>query len=375
MRIPQERAANAALFSPEEVLDQLPNSVLVVEGHTGLVYYANSAAEVALKLSRKLIVGGFLSSLFGEHSTIKELIEGFPSDQVEVQRQDCILGIGILRPDQTDILVHLVLAPIEGSQTVLVEWFELDRQIKSEREERLIRQVHANKDLMRNLAHEIKNPLGGIRGAAQLLDFELPDRSLNEYTKVIIKEVDRLQTLVDRLLAPHKKPTVLAPLNIHEVLERVRSVVLAEFPKGLTIQRNYDVSLPDLTGDAEQLIQVVLNIVHNAAQALYQRIEAGDAVIELKTRIVRSITIAKKRHKLGLDIHIVDNGPGIPLEIIDSIFLPLVSASDEGSGLGLTLAQTYVQKHGGFIAVESQPGKTDFHIQIPYLFEEKRGSV
>ena len=180
--------------------------------------------------------------------------------------------------------------------------------------------------------------------------------------------------MVDRLLAPHKKATILASVNIHEALERVRSLVLAEFPKGLKIQRNYDTSLPDITADSEQLIQTVLNIVHNAAQALTERIAVGDAVIEIKTRVARSITIAKRRYKLGLDIFIIDNGPGIPAEIIDTIFLPLVSASSSGSGLGLTLAQTYVQKHGGYIAVDSHPGRTQFHIQLPYEFYEKRGT-
>ena len=223
---------------------------------------------------------------------------------------------------------------------------------------------------MRNLAHEIKNPLGGIRGAAQLLEYELPDKSLHEYTQVIIKESDRLQSLVDRLLAPHRKPHVDDFLNIHEVLERVRSLVLAEFPSGLKIKRNYDISLPDLLGDKEALIQAVLNVVHNAAQALRTRIEQGDAEIELSTRVVRNVTINKQRYKLALDLHVIDNGPGIPDEIRERIFFPLVSGREGGSGLGLTLAQTFVQQHQGFIACESRPGYTDFHIQIPYRKQE-----
>jgi two-component system nitrogen regulation sensor histidine kinase GlnL len=219
---------------------------------------------------------------------------------------------------------------------------------------------------MRNLAHEIKNPLGGIRGAAQLLDYELPDPSLKEYTKVMIKEVDRLQTLVDRLLAPHKRKKEISELNIHEVLERVRSVVLAEFPTGLAITRFYDVSLPEIIGDKEVLIQALLNIVHNAAQILEDRRQLGDAKIQLQTSVSRNVTIGKKRFKLALNIHIIDNGPGIPAEIIDHIFLPLVSGRASGSGLGLTLAQSFIQMHGGFISVQSEPGKTDFHVQIPY---------
>jgi two-component system nitrogen regulation sensor histidine kinase GlnL len=253
----------------------------------------------------------------------------------------------------------------------MMEWFPIDQQLRSERDERVTQQVEANKQLMRNLAHEIKNPLGGIRGAAQLLEFELPEKGLREYTQVIIKESDRLQTLVDRLLAPHRKAHVIEAFNVHEALERVRSLVLAEFPKGLKIVRNYDTSLPDLMGDREQLIQAVLNIVHNAAQALSEEISQGVAQIELKTRVARSVTIAKKRYKLAMDLHVIDNGPGIPEEIIERIFFPLVSGREGGSGLGLTLAQTFVQQHQGFIACESRPGRTDFHIQIPYRMQEK----
>jgi two-component system nitrogen regulation sensor histidine kinase GlnL len=252
-----------------------------------------------------------------------------------------------------------------------MEWFPIDQQLRSARDERVTQQVESNKQLMRNLAHEIKNPLGGIRGAAQLLEFELPDQGLREYTQVIIKESDRLQTLVDRLLAPHRKAHVIEAFNVHEALERVRSLVLAEFPKGLKIIRNYDTSLPDVMGDREQLIQATLNIVHNAAQALSEEISTGVAQIELKTRVARSVTIAKQRYKLAMDLHVIDNGPGIPEEMMERIFFPLVSGREGGSGLGLTLAQTFVQQHQGFIACDSRPGRTDFHIQIPYRRQER----
>jgi two-component system nitrogen regulation sensor histidine kinase GlnL len=263
-------------------------------------------------------------------------------------------------------MAHVVVGRLDDPHLVLIEWLPLDQQLRSERDARLVQQVEANKSLMRNLAHEIKNPLGGIRGAAQLLEFELPDRSLHEYTQVIIKESDRLQSLVDRLLAPHKKQHIDDFVNIHEVLERVRSLVLAEFPQGLTIQRNYDISLPDLLGDKEALIQAVLNVVHNAAQALREQIAHGTAVIELQTRVARNVTISKQRYKLALDLHIKDNGPGIPEEIKDKIFFPLVSGKEGGSGLGLTLAQTYIQQHFGFIGCTSAPGSTNFQMQMPF---------
>jgi two-component system nitrogen regulation sensor histidine kinase GlnL len=365
MRISQNRAATAALFSPQDVLDQMPNSILLLDRALSSIVYANSAAEVALKISRKNLFGYQMKDVFGDSPALDDLFAQFHMDG-GTQRIDLTLGHGPLRSDQKECLAYVILSAIEGTELLVFEWFEIDQQMKSAREERLILQARANKELMRNLAHEIKNPLGGILGAAQLLDYELPDPSLKEYTKVMIKEVDRLQTLVDRLLAPHKRKKDIAELNIHEVLERVRSVVLAEFPAGLAITRFYDVSLPEIVGDKEVLIQALLNIVHNAAQILEDRRQIGDAKIQLQTSVSRNVTIGKKRFKLALNIHIIDNGPGIPTEIIDHIFLPLVSGRASGSGLGLTLAQSFIQMHGGFISVQSEPGNTDFHVQIPY---------
>ena len=231
--------------------------------------------------------------------------------------------------------------------------------------QQLLDQAQANKELIRNLAHEIKNPLGGIRGSAQLLEMELNDKELTEYTQVIIHEADRLQTLVDRLLAPHRRPHVVGDVNIHEVCERVRALILAEFPRGLRVVRDYDISIPEFRGDREQLIQAVLNIAHNAAQALGERIAAGDGQIILRTRVGRQVTFGKQRYRLALELHVIDNGPGVPDSIKDRIFFPLVSGRDGGSGLGLTLAQTFVQQHHGLIECESEPGQTDFKILIP----------
>jgi len=369
MRIFQSRAATAALFSPQDVLDQMPNSVLLLDRELLAIVYANTAAEIALKIARKNLVGFQINDIFGEYAQLDDLFHQFSLDGI-TQRTDLILGAGNLRPDQKEHLAYVILASLEGTDLIVFEWFEIDQQMKSAREERLIMQARANKELMRNLAHEIKNPLGGIRGAAQLLDYELPDPSLKEYTKVMIQEVDRLQTLVDRLLAPHKRKKEITEVNIHEVLERVRSVVLAEFAQGLSITRFYDVSLPDIIGDKEILIQALLNIVHNAAQILEDRRQIGDAKIQLQTSVSRNVTIGKKRYKLALNVHVIDNGPGIPAEIIDHIFLPLVSGRASGSGLGLTLAQSFIQMHGGFISVHSQPGDTNFHVQIPYMSME-----
>ena len=259
----------------------------------------------------------------------------------------------------------LTVAQTEVPGEVIVELLPLELQTRQEREERLIDQAQANKELIRNLAHEIKNPLGGIRGAAQLLQMELESKELIEYTQVIIHEADRLQSLVDRLLAPHRRPHVVGDVNIHEVCERVRSLIVAEFPRGLKVVRDYDTSIPEFRGDREQLIQAVLNIAHNAAQALGERIAAGDGQIILRTRVGRQVTFGKQRYRLALELHVIDNGPGVPDSIKDRIFFPLVSGRDGGSGLGLTLAQTFVQQHHGLIECESVPGHTDFKLLIP----------
>ena len=225
-------------------------------------------------------------------------------------------------------------------------------------------QAQVNKELIRNLAHEIKNPLGGIRGAAQLLEMDI-GKDLREYTQVIIHEADRLQTLVDRLLAPHRHPHLVGDVNIHEVCERVRSLILAEFPNGLEVVRDYDTSIPEFRGDREQLIQAVLNIAHNSAQVLAERMENGNAQIVFKTRVARQVTFGKQRYRLALELHVIDNGPGVPDSIKDRIFYPLVTGRGGGSGLGLTLAQTFVQQHHGLIECVSVPGHTDFKLLIP----------
>ena len=361
-------AASAAPFVPN-LLDQLPNAIIIFDGKTKHLFYANPAAESALELSRKAIVGHLLDELFADNPALNGMIDEVSNNVTAAQRQEMILHVFPNTIHYDAVPAHVVITLLE-EDLMLMEWFPLDQQLRSERDERVTQQVEANKQLMRNLAHEIKNPLGGIRGAAQLLEFELPEKGLREYTQVIIKESDRLQTLVDRLLAPHRRAHTTELINLHEALERVRSLVLAEFPSGLRIIRNYDTSLPDIIGDKEQLIQAVLNIAHNAAQALSEEIRRGTAVIEFRTRVARSVTIAKQRYKLALDLHVIDNGPGIPEEIRDRIFFPLVSGREGGSGLGLTLAQTFVQQHQGFIACESQPGRTDFHIQIPYRKQE-----
>lgn len=345
-------------------LDLLSSAVIILDAESR-VTYANAAAENLLESSFKTLASRKLDDLFLNGEGLAEIFQ----EAVEHRFADKRLDLTLERAGREPLWVHVIVTALDSRETpVLIELRENVQQLKLDREERLLDQSQANKELIRNLAHEIKNPLGGIRGAAQLLEFELPERhmrELREYTQVIIKEADRLQTLVDRLLAPHRRPHIVGDVNIHEVCERVRSLVLAEFPNGLTIRRDYDLSVPEFRGDKEQLIQAVLNIVHNAAQALSARMKAGDAVLTLQTRVARQVTLAKVRYKLALDLHIIDNGPGIPPDIRDRIFYPLVSGRDGGSGLGLTLAQTFVQQHMGVIECESRPGYTDFRILIP----------
>ena len=342
-------------------LDLLATLVAVVAGD-GTVLFANSALEDALGSSRRTIEGSSFPHFFTEPHVLQNALHGAHSNEFAALRYDAWL----VRQNTGDpLLVHVVVAQTDRSGEFVVELLPLEAQARQDREERLVDQAKANKELIRNLAHEIKNPLGGIRGAAQLLEMEIDAKDLKEYTRVIIHEADRLQTLVDRLLAPHRRPHVVGDVNIHEVCERVRSLILAEFPRGLKVVREYDASLPEFRGDREQLIQAVLNIAHNACQALAERIGAGDAELVFRTRIARQVTFGKQRYRLALELHVIDNGPGVPDSIRDRIFFPLVSGREGGSGLGLTLAQTFVQQHHGSIECDSLPGRTDFKILIP----------
>jgi two-component system nitrogen regulation sensor histidine kinase GlnL len=347
-----------------DAFDHLATMVAVVETD-GVCVFANAVFEEVLGLSRRSVMRESIYDWFVDPTLLKDIVTAVANNEFATSRLQAELkrNLHVLTGDP--LPVQVIVTRMDLTAHVLIELVEIEQQAKQEREERALDQAQANKELIRNLAHEIKNPLGGIRGAAQLLQMELESKSLTEYTQVIIHEADRLQLLVDRLLAPHRRPHLVGDVNIHEVCERVRSLILAEFPKGLKVWRDYDTSLPEFRGDREQLIQAVLNIAHNAAQALSDRVAAGDAVLTLRTRVMRRVTINRHLHRLALLLHIEDNGPGIPEAIRDRIFYPLVSGREGGSGLGLTLAQTFVQQHQGTIECESEPGRTVFKILIP----------
>ena len=339
----------------------LVSTLIAVLQPDGAVVFVNAALESALGLSRRMLEGTDFCALFTDPGLLQTALAGARGQDFAALRFESVLR----RPQHEPLPVHASVAVAEHGGDVIVELWPLEAQTRQDREERLREQAQAHKELIRNLAHEIKNPLGGIRGAAQLLEMELDSPELAEYTQVVIHEADRLQSLVDRLLAPHRRPHLVGDVNIHEVCERVRSLILVEHPQGLRVQRDYDTSIPEFRGDREQLIQAVLNIVQNAAQALAERIAAGDALITLRTRVARQVTFGRQRYRLALELHVIDNGPGVPEAIKERIFYPLVTGRDGGSGLGLTLAQTFVERHHGLIECESRPGRTDFRILIP----------
>ena len=332
-----------------------------------VVRYANPAAESLLDTGAKSLIGQPFLHLFQERQELETSLDDARATHWDYAAQN----VSYTRLGREPLLLSCLITRVDGSGIrieghslgLLAELRPIEQQLRLAREERLASEQQANRELIRNLAHEIKNPLGGLRGSAQLLERELDlrrksgalDIDLREYTQVIIKEADRLQALMDRMLTPHRAPRI-EPLSVHEVLERVRSLVRAEF--GVDIARDYDPSLPEVLGDREQLIQAVLNIARNAAQA-------GGTSIIFRTRAIRQVTILRQRYRLALELQVVDDGPGVPDEIQDRIFNPLVSGREGGTGLGLSLAQTLVQYHQGVIEFESRPGRTTFRILLP----------
>jgi len=345
-------------------LELLAAAILLLDRDLRIAY-ANPAAENLFELSKKQLIGHLASAVFADPGGLLGAIDKAIGSGASYTEQELELGV-IGKPR-----LHLTctVSPVDvAGGALLLEFRHIDQQLKIAREERLLEQQQANRELIRSLAHEIKNPLGGIRGAAQLLERELDRAPLIEYTQVIIGEADRLQSLVNRLLTPHRLPTYRRT-NIHEILVRVKGVVQAEFPQ-VAIVPDFDISLPEFDADAEQLTQAVLNVMRNAAQALAA---TKDPQIRLTTRVARYVTLAKKRHRLALALSIADNGPGIADDIRDRIFYPLVSGREGGTGLGLTLAQTFVAQHNGTIECESEPGRTVFTILLPLEYGRAGG--
>ncbi len=340
------------------LLESLTTAILVFDESMHLTY-ANPAAEMLFAMSGRHMLGMPAQTLVpcGDEHMSKRLEQIWASGNALTERE-----ISVQFPGQSSLVtIDCTMQPFDkdGDKSMLVEIQRVDRQVRISREEQFIAQQEASHQLIRGLAHEIKNPLGGIRGAAQLLKEELSENELSEYTKIIIKEADRLRALVDRMLGPRALPH-LAELNIHAVLERVRQLVQVEYGDKIHIERNYDPSIPELWADEDQLIQAFLNIVRNAAIAL-----DGEGSICVESRIRRQYTIGSKLHRLVVQVDITDHGPGIPGHLQEQIFLPMVTGRAEGTGLGLTIAQSLITAHDGLIECRSDVGETIFSIFIP----------
>ena len=314
--------------------------------------YLNPAAENLFEVSRRQVLGHYWPQVMQADAALIERL----GDSTRVFAPFTERELELQTAFGQRMTVDCTVTPY-GKGDLLLEIVRVDRHLRIAQEEYLFAQQHAARDLMRGMAHEIKNPLGGLRGAAQLLESELEQPELKEYTQVIIGEADRLRNLVDRMLGPNNLPEN-RQINIHQVLEHVRSLVDAENYPGLVLKREFDPSIPELMADSELLVQAALNLVRNAAQA-------GATTIVLRSRVQRQFTIGHKRYKLAIRIDIIDDGPGIPADMQSKIFYPMVTGRADGTGLGLPIAQSLINQHAGIIEFTSRPGNTVFTIFLP----------
>jgi two-component system nitrogen regulation sensor histidine kinase GlnL len=341
----------------KRILEHLNSAILLFDKELKLIYI-NTAGEILLADSSHHLIGHSAEELFkaSDAAVLSNLKQSLIMAEALVDH-----ALVVNRMAQS-VTVNLSITPLlkdEQVNEILVELQQVDNHLRISKEEQLMTQQNTARLLVRGLAHEIKNPLGGLRGAAQLLDLELHDPELKEYTQIIIAESDRLQGLMDRMLGPNKVPNK-QPLNIHEVLERVRHLLQAEANSGLIIHNDYDPSIPEVQADKDQLIQALLNIAKNAVQAT-----EGKGKVILKTRIHRHVTIGRKRYKLAIKCDIIDNGPGIDADMMNQIFYPMVTGRADGTGLGLSIAQALINQHNGLIECNSEPNNTVFSIFLP----------
>ncbi|NDH54948.1 MAG: PAS domain-containing protein [Betaproteobacteria bacterium] len=341
------------------VLNQLATGVIQLDASLN-IREANSAAESLVAMSVFKLRGMPIDRLFPDNENFVQAVREAAANLRSFTERDMLLS----RPNQELLHVDCTVSPgpplFDAGQTVIIELVSTERHQRIQAEENKLVQNQISSALMRGLAHEVKNPLGGIRGAAQLLERELGTPQHREYTQIIIHEVDRLRKLVDRMLGPRGQLSA-TEFNIHEVLEHVRQVVAIESPPSVVIHRDYDPSLPDVFADRDLLVQALLNLVRNAVQAVRER--GGN--VTLRSRAQRKFTIGTVLHRLVLRLEVIDDGPGVPAEIADSIFFPMVSGRDEGSGLGLPIAQSLINRHGGLIDFASVPGNTVFTVWLP----------
>ncbi|PTA48870.1 nitrogen regulation protein NR(II) [Shewanella morhuae] len=342
----------------EILLNHLVTAVLVIDQDLKPCY-ANAAAEQLLGVGSHRLVEQTLS----EHYQILGVEDHILMDAVKASQGLTVNTTTLVTLDGQHHTVDLTLIPLDDTAKMsLLELRQVDQQRRIHQQLNQDAQQQAAQFLVRNLAHEIKNPLGGLRGAAQLLSRELDSPELKEFTTLIIEQADRLRNLVDRLLGP-QRPTQHSLHNIHQVVQKVYKLVEVALPANVRLKRDYDPSIPDIEIDAEQMQQAVLNILQNALQAL----EHTGGEILIRTRTQHQVTIGAKRHKLVLTLSIIDNGPGIPPELIDTLFYPMVTGREQGSGLGLSIAHNIARLHSGRIDCLSSTGHTEFTISLPIL--------
>ncbi|WP_370980354.1 nitrogen regulation protein NR(II) [Agaribacterium sp. ZY112] len=342
----------------DKVLDNLLTAIVVMDANLN-IQYINAAAENLLSVSGMHTHGKNFNDYFCENDDTPYSIQDALKRGVNFTKRRARWQLSNAR----EMTVDYTVTPDADDGFVVLEAHPLDRLLRISRDEAWIASQETTNNMVRSMAHEIKNPLGGIRGAAQLLSRELSGHDLDEFTKIIIDETDRLRRLTDRMLGPNK-PVAHKPINIHEILEHIVSVARLDAPEHIQIIKDYDPSIPDLLGDKEQLIQAILNIVNNAVQALSENnIEHG--CVNLKTRIRRRFTIGRKNHQLIAELSVIDNGPGIPPELIEDIFFPMITGRAEGTGLGLAISQNLITRHEGLIECSSVPGKTEFKMYLP----------
>ena len=345
-------------FDPAELLSALSTGIILLDAQLCPIY-ANVAAQDLLAISLNQARGRPFSDCLMESNGLIPLLrrsletgEGFADRELTLT----------LKSSREQRVVDITITPLAGEITgthLLLELTDTTARHRITRENEILTRQDSSRMMLRQLAHEIKNPLGGLRGAAQLLDRELPDPSLKEYTRVIIGEADRLTTLVANMSGPARPPQK-SDLNIHEVCEHVYHLLRSEAPASVVIERDYDPSTPNGSFDRGQLIQALLNIARNAMQAVGER-----GRIVCRSRVFPNVGIAGRRHRLAVGIQVEDDGPGVPAALRDSIFYPLVTGRTTGTGLGLAVAQDLVTRHGGIIEFESEPGRTIFKILLP----------
>ena len=322
-----------------------------------LILSLNPAAENILGISQRRARGESLLQLLDDDPELGDILSRVSVTGDHYANE---LRLGPNEAQADDRIVDCRVSPVSsGPATLLVELTDVTRRSKISRENALLIQHGAGRQMIRQLAHEIKNPLGGIRGSAQLLARQLKDKELTEYTDVVISETDRLANLVDTLLGPGGAPNK-QPLNVHELIEYVVRIIEAEDRRSLHIVRDYDPGLPLIELDRDQMVQALLNLMRNAAAAL-----EGQGTITLRSRAVTNFTIGNIRHRVIASIEIQDDGPGIPAQLQDTVFYPLVTGNPHGTGLGLPAAQELISRHGGLIEFESRPGRTVFFVRIP----------